>query len=466
MKGDFSRDTFDPAGHFTRVLLQQGRVSLDADFNEQASILLHRLQAFSADLLGQGPYLGAGPAAALGFQPGASDTAGDFMLGAGRYYVNGLLVENDTPCSFLTQPDYPVPASRLLAGVSGSFLAYLDVWERHVTAREAPGIREVALGGPDTASRAEVVWQVKLLPVAAATGKNVAVDFHAAAVNAGKAAPAKAGAAALIQDFPITLSLAALRARARQIPPDTDACSIPPASVYRGLENQLYRVEIRQGGQITDHPTFIWSRENGSVQFPILGIQADAGASTTRVSLATLGRDQRLGLTVGDWVEIVDDASVLQNLAEPLLQVVFISPDDPSVTLGGLRATANRGDDPALHPLLRRWDQAGAALPITEGSAAVDADWITLEDGVQVLFETPTPPGITFYRTGDYWLIPARVATGDVEWPQTAGLPRALPPRGVHHQFAPLARISVVAGAVTTIKDVRSSFEGLAKPVP
>ena len=38
MKGDFSRDTFDPAKQFTRVLMQQGRVQLDADWNEQIAI--------------------------------------------------------------------------------------------------------------------------------------------------------------------------------------------------------------------------------------------------------------------------------------------------------------------------------------------------------------------------------------------------------------------------------------------
>ena len=37
-RGDFSRDTFDPSKHFLRVLMQQGRVSLDADWNEQTDI--------------------------------------------------------------------------------------------------------------------------------------------------------------------------------------------------------------------------------------------------------------------------------------------------------------------------------------------------------------------------------------------------------------------------------------------
>src|SRR5271169_5299636 len=52
MKADLTRNTFDPFQHFDRVLLQQGRVQLDADWNEQAAILLHYLQALAADLIG------------------------------------------------------------------------------------------------------------------------------------------------------------------------------------------------------------------------------------------------------------------------------------------------------------------------------------------------------------------------------------------------------------------------------
>jgi hypothetical protein len=63
MKGDFTRDTFDPAKHFTRVLMQQGRVQLDADWNEQGAILLHYLQALATDLIG--PF--GGPEGNAGF---------------------------------------------------------------------------------------------------------------------------------------------------------------------------------------------------------------------------------------------------------------------------------------------------------------------------------------------------------------------------------------------------------------
>ena len=52
MRNDATRNTFDAAKNLSRVLMQQGRVQLDADWNEQASILLHYLRALAGDLLG------------------------------------------------------------------------------------------------------------------------------------------------------------------------------------------------------------------------------------------------------------------------------------------------------------------------------------------------------------------------------------------------------------------------------
>jgi hypothetical protein len=64
MRGDFTRNTFDPSMHYSRVLMQQGRVQLDADWNEQAAIFTHFLRALARDLIG--PY--GAPAGSAGFQ--------------------------------------------------------------------------------------------------------------------------------------------------------------------------------------------------------------------------------------------------------------------------------------------------------------------------------------------------------------------------------------------------------------
>jgi hypothetical protein len=62
------------------------------------------------------------------------------------------------------------------------------------------------------------------------------------------------------------------------------------------------------------------------------------------------------------------------------------------------------------------------------------ARWLDLEDGVQIQF---APDGE--YRSGDYWLIPARVATQGIDWPLDAsGHPALQDPEGIEHHYAPL----------------------------
>ena len=52
MKGDFSRDTFDSKKHYNRVLMQQGRVQADADWNEQQAITAYREETATKDIIG------------------------------------------------------------------------------------------------------------------------------------------------------------------------------------------------------------------------------------------------------------------------------------------------------------------------------------------------------------------------------------------------------------------------------
>jgi hypothetical protein len=460
MKGDFTRDTFDSSNHFSRVLMQQGRVQLDADWNEQTAILLHYLRTLAKDILG--PH--AGPAGELGFEiitrdmPDAAARVdamesdeerrkvlkeaiqgGNALIGPGRYYVNGLLVENERPVLYTEQLGYPMFDDRskldAIKQWKSGLLVYVDVWERHITYVEDDHIRETALGGPDTCSRAQVAWQVKVL-----LQSNEMSNFDC---NSASMLPA--------------LGTGKLRARARLDKPPTELCVISPESRYRGAENQLYRVEVHRGGTATDHQTgatFKWSRNNGAVTFQIRML---AGITAT---LEHLGRDRHLTLKPGDWVEVVDDHIAMGETAGPLAQVDQVNRDDLTVTFklpAGLSALPNysEADMDKKHPLLRRWDHQGdmkafgGALRIIEQDdteKGLQSGWINLEDGVQVWFANGGQ-----YRIGDYWLIPARVATGNVEWPyeidaigatksDSDGNPiaAAVPPHGSPHYYAPL----------------------------
>ena len=170
MKGDFTRLTFDPAKHYVAVRAQQGRVSVDADVNELQDIADHLRTASLADLVGPA---GAPADGGLGVAVGGGGT--DVGVTAGRVYVDGVLVEIDEDASLTDQPYLPAGAAvaraadgtwvALADAPEGRYLAYLDAFRHHVTAIDDPGIREVALGGPDTATREQLRWQVRLLRV-------------------------------------------------------------------------------------------------------------------------------------------------------------------------------------------------------------------------------------------------------------------------------------------------------------
>ena len=560
-RGDFTRDTFYRANHFCRVLMQQGRVQLDADWNEQTAILLHFLRSLGRDLIGQ--HGGPGPFPGFGINL-ISGLTGDFQIGAGNYYVDGILCElnpqavpvritedvtlevnaplldglpfqvgqylevfdpsglipsrvvkiatvtsgtvvdvasNPGPpanitdpmlrrvLTYLTQPDYPAAETQgipVLTPPAGQFLVYLDVWERHLTYTQDNRIHEVALGNADTASRAKVLWQVK------ATSQ-LPQPFPASPANLP--ADDQKWRDFVIANFqPDNRGL--LKAQVQPQQTSTDPCVMSPESSYRGAENQLYRVEIHNGGALgtltpgradvapgtipsptpPTGPSFKWSRENGSVIFPILKLGTSAGQTT--ITLANLGRDSNLSLQINDWVEVVDDGSALSGSVDLLLQVQSIDPVNLVVTLAGTSAIVV-DQPPTKNPILRRWDGIGA---ISESNGGQPTDWLTLEDGIQIQFQPPGPGMLAAqYRSGDYWLIPARVATGNIEWPEqrdaqgqivpdpTTNLPvpDSLPPHGVEHHYAPLALIAVDAtGTITGSRtELRRIFGPIATPM-
>lgn len=472
MKGDFSRVTFDPRNHFSQVLLQQGRVTLDADPNEQGAILLHHLRTLARDLFG--PY--GGPVDDLGFQLtlDVADNTPTLVVGAGRYYVDGILCESEG-CDYIDQPRYvPLAADGNAAGDAlrdwldsrgdgdGQFWVYLDVWERHVTAIEHPSIREVALGGPDTCSRMQVIWQVRSLTRAdVESGLKHRRDTIERRVKQAPDAVERARLEAILLRIQrgmellekdaasacavplLTLERDDLPELAARIDPGhrlDDPCIMSPESGYRGAENHLYRVEIHQGNANGARATFKWSRDNGSVTTRWLG-----GAGN-RLTVANT-RD----FSAGQWVELTHDEDDLLGRAGPLFRVASIDGDQLTVEApnGSPVWIAN-----ASNPKLRRWDQveygdirlAAGAVPVTESTAS-DPAWINLEDGVQIRFASGRE-----YRSGDYWLIPARVATGKLEWPADAsGEAVQQRPRGIKHHYAPLGVIGNMAdGEVQT----------------
>jgi hypothetical protein len=420
-RGDVTRDTFDAARQFSRVLMQQGRVQLDADVNEQASIMVHFLRGLAVDLMGpHGAPAGIDGEQVNDFQVSVPQGDEHLVVAPGHYYVNGIRCENREETQLLI-PDEPA-----------DYLVYLDVWERHIAAVEEDLIREVALNGPDTATRAKIEWQVKILANVALEDRRYAT-FMAALEEIARPGTGQ------------------LRARAkRREEEDLEPCLTDPEARYRGFENQLYRVEIHKGG-LSRTATFKWSRENGSVYFPI--VKPVAGRSVT---LAHLGRDARFGLKPDDWVEITDDEEALTAERPPLLQVESVDPDTFEVTLKTAPSSGRIGTEMHKHPHLRRWDHKGDdpdGVSVTKNSER-KAEWIDLEDGVQIQFLQEGRRSQR-YGVGDYWIIPARTITRDVEWPGPVSAPQFLPPHGIVHHYAPLAIVTRTPNNTFSVDDRR-----------
>lgn len=478
MKGDFSRDSFDRLHHYSRVLQQQGRVELDSDGNERQAIQLHLLRSLAADVIGA--HGGPGTGFELADLSDNVRLKHDFVIRKGHYYVDGWLCENDADARYKAgqpgaQPWLPQPGP---LEVGQRYLAYLDVWERHVSAAEVEdgderhsqtAMREVALGGLDTTTRAQVVWQVKVSLGPA----NAPLPPDPITPGAWAAWMQAHWAAWRVQWEPSRRGRLKARAVERSEAESHRPCVVSPQSRYRGLENQLYRVEVHRGGAVGDAlpPTFVWSRENGAVVFPIERVDGHS------VKLAEGWRDDRLGVGVGDVVELSDDRLALGGMPGPLVRVKAIDLDTQTVSFEGAVAGSV---DTASHAVLRRWDHGRRrgdvdARPAPNdgrpniaddlGLVIAEERWLTMEDGIAVWFASSDAgePRVR-YRSGDYWLIPARTALGDVLWPRTADQPRLLPPQGVEHHYAPLGVVTVAGnGEVTVVGEPRLRFKTLVE---
>lgn len=613
MKGDFTRSTFDKKKHYRKVNMQQGRVQMDADWNEQNDIQFHHEQTFLNELVGKSGTLGqnngfkilenfsftwdsaypnATQSAALGtflrdnfgllwiaeknpvftktnggntlsisspdgshsatitrgagnpvlaidakpayefLQSGNDVWTRGYLIGKGDYYVDGILCENEADVEASRQPDtvlskqparfllfewesadsdpvkkaiagfvagiFPAlagvpltvtktsntlltitaqsgpvsatielkgggkavlksnPASQqidLVAKASGSktqifypvespwipsppsapasYLAYLDVFDKHVTYLEDPYIREKALGGPDTATRTRTAWLVKLLPFSSSN-----VDK----CNAWNAI-----------DSLIDENLGRMQARSEPTPPQTNMCKLSETAGYRGLENHLYRVEVHMGGDSLAESTFKWSRDNGIVVSAVTKFTP----LENKIEVQNRGRDNNLDFKQDTWIEITDE--VHERLALPGTLVKIKEVKEKTIeyypdTVIGHPVTE---DNFAQNPKARRWDSNGVIKPTS-------ANYYELEDGVQIRLSEG------HYRTGDYWIVPARANTEDsIEWPRVGSNlkdePLALLPAGVFHHYAPLAVVEQNTNGKFTIKsDERSFFSSLA----
>ncbi len=446
MSFDCSRFTFNAWNDFLGVVMQQGRVQLDADWNEFVAQILRRIQTGTLDTSDK-PVVPRGTPD--GFRIAFND--GKLTIGVGRMYVDGVLVENhgkrDTlrwdsqlteqvgieAIDYMNQPYY-YPSELEELPREKPFLVYLDVWQREVTHLQYPELVEKAVG-VDTTARLQTVWQVKLVQM---RGDCSTLD-------------AKLG-----PDWREVIRPSAARLTTKIgniISSEKNPCRVPPAGGYTGLENQLYRIEIHDKG-IAGKATFKWSRDNGAVQSLVSQINADGD----RLVVDSIGRDKQLRFSEGDWVEITN--RVLELRGEPGIMRKISGVDDVTRTIVLTQTLLPNvfPTDSTLQTRIRRWNQSGQ-IKRADGTVFHDLNEsnsanpgvipippagteLFLEEGILVKFDLEGSGGN--FHVGDHWSFAARTADAKIDHELELA-----PPLGTHHHYARLAIVKLPSSLVS-----------------
>jgi hypothetical protein len=500
MTGDYTRLTFRPDLGYSGVRLQQGRVQVDADWNEAVDIGLHIDRVKTRDVVGPSGVPQESPGFALTVaNPGGTD----LLIGYGRAYVDGVLVENPAPTPTVFTPvaaapgaylvrSGPIPAmGRWLIGAPGA-----DVAPARVTGRPPP---DAADGG---------LTRVVLAPspAGASVTMTIAPSLMAQPDFTGDPVPPAAGLYALYLDVferevtalddpllretalggpdtclrtqvvwqlradtsgdscidyppgwsPTTAARARLAARGVPAIAADDPCLTPDPGGYRGIDNRLFRVEVHRGGDVAGGQVLVkWSRDNAihRTRFTM---------NTGRIRVDSLGHDDATALDQNQWVELQDEAAWRAGRAGHMVRLGEVNGTEIAVaeirdpTTNAVLTQAGGNPLVAALPasgLLRRWE-GGVPVPVVADTP------LALESGIEVTIGTGA------LSIGDFWTIPARALIADVEWPSdpATGTPMANPPQGIARHYMVIGIIRrAPEGVLSVVSDCRRIFPPLTE---
>ena len=466
MAGDRARVSYDPSRKWRGLIAQQGRVTVEADWNEAETIAEEQARQLTLDVVGpvgtpnQGYAVTAVPA--VGGPPGS--TPGDVFIAPGTLYVGGQRLDLDTPVDYASQPDWldystdplwQVPVVPTASGTTYEAV-YLLAFELEVSAVEDPALADVALGGPDTMQRQRILQHFVRQPStdgswASVTGTlaSMGLQFDAATMRASSAA-------ALQVSF--TNSVAT-----------PGPCQPVTAGGFLGGENQMIRVMVTDADP-SGVPSIVWGFDDASFLYRITTATFDPASGNTTLTLASAPVDSYHYPVLGQAVEVLRDAAQLTATSPVQLEGTdFIasaagivapvtSPYDP--TQMQLEISGSLPDDylSAATPqlFLRVW-QAEALAPPGQPVPliAVNQAGVAADTGVAVTLTS----GTGAFHEGDFWRFALRPMQPSIVYPARY-LTGAQPPDGPRTWACPLAALEWNGGSATTLHRV-PRFTGL-----
>ena len=445
MGSDRARVSYDEGRGYRSVVAQQGRVTLEADVNEAWAIAEREQAERTLDVVGASGtpddgYRVSGP-------PAGGD-AFDLVVGPGTMYVGGeravaaadiLYSDQDEWLDRSTDADWVDPDSPASTGKANE-LVWLWLSDVEVGAVEDHALRDVALGGPDTAQRGRLVQRIKRFATDARTCRVAFKELADELASRG-----------FHLDFETRRALpdATLEVSFPPGPATPDLCEPEAAGGYLEADNQLIRVEVTawDGSQ----GKLVWGFDNASFLYRVTPVNAQT------LELQSRPVDAEHQPAAGQAIEVLRSAARLtpqDYVASPtgVVQTLALAynPDTQQVVL----SNALPADylDPVKTPVmfLRAWQQEitfTPGIPVSLGTT-----------GVQVTVDAPA--GTTF-APGAYWMFAVRPSTPQKVYPERY-LDGPQPAEGPALWATPLAVVSP-GQKLQVLEDCRDPFDNLVE---
>jgi hypothetical protein len=428
--------------------MQQGRVALEADWNEAQTIAGEQLRRETLDIVGpSGTWRDEdGYAVSLIPTEGSNPPSYDFTIASGSMYVGGERAYLPATINYSAQPqgdwmDFaqdPDWVALYTENPGFNEFVYLLLREQEVSAVEDTDLKDIALGGPDTAQRTRLIQHIVRHRTSGTDCASAQKDVQANWWN-------PSGYQLDLENMRVE-SFASLQVGFVN-PVTTSPCSPAAQGGYLGADNQMIRVQISNAASAS--PNFVWGYDDASFLYEVSIVSPGSLTTPTTLKLSTAPVDAEHIPQGGQAVELLLPSAQLSNgqyVAAPTGQVFILDPAAftpgantltlPAGIVTSIFGTGSGGSPNPPRLYLRVWQgqsafTPGTAEPLSNATTGVNT-------GLSVTLTTPQASDP--FRVGDYWMFAVRPPSPDIIYPERyTAAPQ--PPDGPREWICPLALI-------------------------
>lgn len=449
MSSDKAKITYNENQHYRSVVMQQGRVTLEADWNEQGQIVAEEVRKEALDCIGPSGTPDDGYAVTK-----VSGGAYDLSLSPGTFYVGGMRVSLDQTLNYGNQPEWldyetdpdwvPVPSETPTA----KEYVYLFLREQEISAVEDSALLEVALGGPDSAARTRLLQRIVRTP-------STRGDCPSALAELTQGRWKQQGLAF----DPATLRLeskATLALNFDTPATPSDPCQPQSTGGYLGAENQLIRVKISVVDTVKKEYKLVWGFDNASNLYRVKEVNSNQKLTLNTQPVDSVHRPKK-----SQAVEILRAAAQLANGEYIAADHGFVTQlaadyqsDQQSVELNvQLPVGYPQDQNSNLKPIfLRVWQEEISFMPGTPvklGGTGLEATLVPDSNGI--------------FHIGDFWVFAVRPGTPTEIYPQRYNNKSPQLPDGPRLWACSLALLDWHIAPPLDVLDCRDHFDNLVE---